>query len=257
MRTLGLLLLAVTSLVLSAAASAAVTADERCEAYQLAAAGQRISAKLHCRAWAKLTGTPVEADCLDKAEKRFLLHLQEGGPGCATPDDVVSLGAAADAQTNQVVAEVQLDPPTLPSLTGEWRTRTTVGLADEAVLDCEYYKPKPCPDPGSFLVIDCATTLEQDGGALTYASTCGSAPGSPFELPTFTQAATGTVDVVTGEWTLAGTVQVPGVGTYSYMGEGVFSADGRTMTGFTTAGWGVPGTGEVSFLATTAGSRAD
>lgn len=258
MRALGMLGLIVTSIVASAAgAASAATADERCEAYQLAATGQRISAKLHCRAWATLTGTPVSPDCLDKAEKRFLLQLQEGGPDCAAPDDVVSLGAAADAQTNQVVADVQLDPPTLPNLSGQWRTRTTVGFAGEVVLDCNYYKPKPCPDPGAFLVIECDTRIVQDGGTLTYASTCGSPPDSPATVPSFTQVATGTVDVVTGESTLAGTVEVPGLGTYAYAGEGLFSADGRTTTGFTTAGWGTSANPLVSYLATTSGSRLD
>jgi hypothetical protein len=257
MRRFGLIWVGVTSVALSAGSSSAITADGRCEAYQLAASGQRISAKLHCRAWAKLTGTPVDAGCLDKAEKRFLLLLQEGGPGCAAPDEVVSLGAAADAQSNQVVSEVQLDPPTLPSLTGNWRTRTTVGFAGEVVLDCDYYKPKPCPDPGSFLVIECETSIVQDGGTLTYASTCGSTPDSPADLPTFTQAATGTIDVVTGESTLAGTVEVPGLGRYAYEGEGVFSADGRSTTGFTTAGWGAPGAVQTLYLATTSGERVD
>jgi hypothetical protein len=257
MRAFGLACLVVTSMVVPAARSAfAVTADERCEAYQLAASGQRISAKLHCRAWAKLTGTPVDASCLDKAEKRFLLQLQEGGPGCAAPDDVVSLGAAADAQINQIVSDVQIDPPTLPSLGGRWRTRTTVGFATEVVLDCDYYKPKPCPDPGAFLLIECDTQIVQSGATLTYASTCGSAPDSPATIPTFTQAATGTIDVVTGEWTLAGTVEVPGLGDYGYAGEGVFSADGRGLTGFTTAGWGAGAT-FVQYLATTSGSRVD
>jgi hypothetical protein len=44
------------------------------------------------------------------------------------PDDVVSLGAAADAQMSAVVADVQPDAPTLPSLTGDWLTRTSVAV---------------------------------------------------------------------------------------------------------------------------------
>jgi hypothetical protein len=248
---------ALALVVAAAARAAAVTPEERCEAYQLAASGQRISAKLHCRAWAKLTGTEVDASCLDKAEKRFLLQLQDGGSGCATPDEVVSLGAAADAQSNAVVADLQPGSPTIPSLSGKWRTRTAVGVKPDGgfAIDCSYYAPGACPPANMFATIDCDTTLDQQGTSLSFASLCSTTPDSSVKFESFTQSATGSIDVVTGEWLLAGTVRIYGLDPIDYQGEGVFSADGRTQTGFTTAGWS--GSGGSLWLATTTGQRVD
>jgi hypothetical protein len=252
-------ILALAALALQARAASAVTPQERCEAYQLAASGQRISAKLHCHAWAKLTDSAVDAGCLDKAEKRFLLQLQQGGgTDCATPSEVVSLGAAADAQSNAVVADVQADPATIPDLTGTWRTRSSIAYAPGGgyALDCEFYLPNPCPEPEVFLIIDCETEITQSGGMLSYASVCSTPAESPLQRETFDQAATGPIDVVTGEWMLSGTVEVPGLAPIDYDGEGVFSADGRSQTGFTTAGFSGGGV-TVEWLATTVGSRVD
>jgi hypothetical protein len=247
-----------SAILLWTATARAVTPEQRCEAYQLAATGQRISAKLHCRAWAELSGTAVDPACLDKAEKRFLLQLQDGGPDCAAPDDVVSLGAAADAQASAVVADVQPSAPTIPSLTGHWITRTRVATNEAGtVLGCEFYQSRPCPTPDFFALLQCDTRLEQTGTALTFDSTCSTPPESGLQLASFAQAGTGTVDRVTGEWLLTGTVEVPGLAfPIEYQGEGVFSADGRTQTGFTTAGWSGRG-GQTLWLATTTGERVE
>lgn len=251
-------ILALSALALGASTARAITPDEQCEAYQLAATGQRISAKLHCRAWAKLTGTDVDPACLDKAEKRFLVQLQKGGPDCATPSEVVSLGAAADAQTNAVVADIQTDPPTIPDLTGTWTTRSSISSnpGGGAVVGCEYYLPAPCPEPNIFLIIDCRTQITQDGDELTYDSECSTPPESPTQRDTFRQEGTGPIDRVTGEWMLSGTVYVPGLEAIDYSGEGVFSADGRSQTGFTTAGFSAGGF-TAEWLATTVGRRVD
>jgi len=244
-------------LVGSAGGAGAVTDAERCAAYQLAATGQRISTKLHCRAWAKLTGTEVDPACLDKAEKRFLLQLQNGGAGCAEPDDVVSLGAAADAQMSAVVADIEPAPPALPDLTGHWRTETRVAVnQDGPVIGCEFYQSRPCPTPDFFLLVACETDIVQTGNELRFESTCSTPPGSPLTLSPFTQSATGSVEPLTGEWLLAGTVFVPGLGAYEYQGEGVFSPDGRAQTGFTTAGVSGAG-GTVLWLASTTGARVE
>lgn len=56
---------------------------------------------------------------------------------------------------------------------------------------------------------------------------------------------------------LAGTVGVPGLfDDISYQGEGVYSADGRSQTGFTTAGWS-SGAAQVLWLASTTGERIE
>ena len=251
-------ILALVALASSAATARAITPAERCEAYQLAASGQRISAKLHCRAWAMLTDTTVDAGCLDKAEKRFLLQLQEGGPGCAAPDDVVSLGAAADAQSNAVVADVQPDAPTIPSGTGHWMSRSSIiNTPDGGTwVDCDNYPPGQCPKPDVFLIIDCDTQLTQTGTSLKYVSSCSTPPESPLQRPTFPQEATGSIDLVTGEWMLSGTVEIPGLDPIDYTGEGWTSADGRTSTGFTTAGFSASGV-KTEWLASTVSHRVD
>ena len=78
-----------------------------------------------------------------------------------------------------------------------------------------------------------------------------------MQLTPFAQVGTGSVDRVTGEWLLTGTVDIPGLALpIEYQGEGVFSADGRQQTGFTTAGWSTGG-GQTLWLATTVGERVE
>lgn len=243
-------------LVLPASRARATTPAERCEAYQLAASGQRISAKLHCRAWAKLTGAVVDESCLDKAEKQFLLHLKDGGADCATPDEVVSLGAAADAQMSAVVADVQPSAVAIPDVSGSWVTRTSVATDPSGgfAIGCEYYPPGKCPPLNNFATIECQTTLVQTGTSLRFDSLCQTTPDSGVSFAPFNQNANGSIDPVTGEWLLAGIVLVGGLDPIDYAGEGVFSADGRTQTGFTTAGYSG---GASLWLATTTGHRVD
>lgn len=254
-RACGLALLAMAA---SAATAHAVTPGERCEAYQLAASGQRISAKLHCRAWAKLTGAPVDDDCLDKAEKRFLLQLQDGGPDCAAPSDVVSLGAAADEQASAVVADVQTDSPPIADTTGHWQSRSSITNNPDGGtwVDCDNYPPGQCPKPDVFLIIDCDTQITQTGNRQKFVSTCATPPESPLQRATFHQEATGTLDLVTGEWMLSGTVEIPGLEPIDYTGEGTTSADGRSSHGFTTAGFQAGGV-RAEWLASTVSHRVD
>lgn len=254
-RACGLALLVVAA---SAAAAQAITPSERCEAYQLAASGQRISAKLHCRAWAKLAGTPVDESCLDKAEKRFLLQLQDGGPDCAAPSDVVSLGAAADQQASAVVADVQSDSPAIADTTGHWQSRSSIVYSFDGGtwVDCDNYPPGQCPEPNVFLIIDCDTQITQTGNRQKYVSTCSTPPESPLQRATFHQEATGTLDLVTGEWMLSGTVDIPGLEPIDYTGEGTTAADGRSAHGFTTAGFKAENVRQ-EWLASTVSHRVD
>jgi hypothetical protein len=251
-------ILALVVIDLSSAVAAAVTPDKRCAAYQLAASGQRISAKLHCRAWATLAGTAVDSGCLDKAEKRFLLQLQDGGADCAAPSDVVSLGAAADAQADAVFADVEPDAPAIPNTTGHWHSRSSITYNPDGGtwVDCGNYPAGQCPKPDVFLIIDCDTQITQTGAKQKYVSTCATPPESPLQRATFHQEAIGTIDPVTGEWLLAGTVEIPDLDPIDYTGEGTTSADGRTSQGFTTAGFQA-GTLKQEWLATTVGHRVD
>ena len=254
-RACGLALLAVAA---TTGPAHAVTAAQRCEAYQLAASGQRISAKLHCRAWATLTGAPVDEDCLDKAEKRFLLQLQDGGPDCAAPSDVVSLGAAADQQASAIVADVQTDSPAIADTTGHWQSRSSITNNPDGGtwVDCGNYPAGQCPKPSVFLIIDCDTQITQTGNRQKYVSTCNTPPESPLQRATFHQEATGTLDLVTGEWILSGTVEIPDLEPIDYTGEGTTAADGRSAQGFTTAGFKA-GSLKQEWLATTVSHRVD
>ncbi len=248
---------ALCSLLVSAPASEAVSVEDRCEAYRLAAIGERVSRKLHCRAWAKLTGQDVDEACLQRAEDLFLAHLFRGGASCVVIDDLVTLGEEADDIVNAVVASVETDPPLLPDLTGTWETRTVVSLDVDSIggFDCEaweVYNPPPCPDPSLFAVIECTLEIVQDGDTLHHESTCMSAPGSAFPIPGLQQEATGPIDLRTGEWGLRGTVLF-GDSFVEYRGEGVFAPNGQSFSGITTSSLGGPE--GPRYLSFTSGSR--
>jgi hypothetical protein len=252
--TMRKLVLSASCVVLLAGTAAAVTPPERCKAFELTGAGKRILAKLRCRAKAKMQGTAVDAACLDRAEKRFVLHVAKAGNDCLDPDKLVALGAKADAEMSGIVEDLDPDAAQIPDLSGTWQTRTIVSIDPNGgvSLDCQYYPPGHCPTADLLAITDCTTTVVQNGTSMTQTSTCSSPPDSPVQLGTFPQSASGTVDLLTGEWTLSGTVQPAGFPVYVYSSEGVYSPDGQSMTGFSTAGLV---SGESLFLASTSGHR--
>lgn len=235
---------------------AAATPQDRCDAFRMTASGRRILAKLRCHARAKLEGTAVDPDCLDQAEKRYVLHLARGGAGCVDPDAIVAEGADADDQMSAVVESVNGTSAVLPDLSGTWRTHTLLRVDPSGgfSLECQYYPPGQCPRGDLLAIVDCVTQVAQSGTTMTQTSQCTSAPDSPVKLGTFPQSATGTVNESTGEWRLSGTVQPPGFPSYAYASEGVYAADGQSMTGFSTAGFSA---GQSLWLATTTGERAN
>jgi hypothetical protein len=227
---------ALGSLVTAGGARAA-TPEAECEAAQLAAMGQRISTKLHCRAWAKLTGIEVPAECLQAAEDQFLSLIVSMGPECADPGSIVDLGASADATMSAAAATV--DPaPSIPDLNGTWVTRTVLGPnpGGADALVCGGAGEPTCPEV--FVIIECRTQLTQEGETLHQLSECGTTPDSPEYLPSFRQEGSGPIDRVTGEYSFEGSVDVPNVFVAHYKGEGVFSPDGSSLTAVTTAGLG-------------------
>lgn len=248
--------LSLLCLVLGVAPSDAATQQERCEAFQMTGSGKRILAKLRCHAKAKLKGVPVDADCLDRAEKRYVMHVAKGGNACLDPDDLVALGGDADEQMSALVEDVSSSSASIPDLSGTWQTRTIVGIDPNGGvwIDCQYYDPNNCPTAQLLAITDCTTETTQAGGSFTQTSQCSTPPESPVQLGTFSQQATGTVNVVTGEWTLSGRVRPPGFPEYVYSSEGVYAADGRSMTGFSTAGLSA---GESLWLASTTGEKVD
>jgi hypothetical protein len=256
MRTIRVLAALLGLAAVVATPASAVTPADRCDAFKLTGSGKRILAKLRCHARAKLQGVAVDADCLDRAEKRYVMHVAKGGVGCLDPDDLVALGADADEQMSALVEDVGRSSSTIPDLTGAWETRTIVSVDPNGYvsIDCNYYPPGQCPDAQLLAITDCQTQTLQTGGTFTQTSQCSTPPESPVQLGTFSQQASGTVNVVTGEWALSGTVQPPGFPVYVYASEGVYAADGRSMTGFSTAGFA---TGESLWLASTTGAKID
>jgi len=248
--------LSLLCLVLLAGPATAATQEERCEAFKLTGSGKRILAKLRCHAKAKLKGQPVDAACLDRAEKRYVVHVAKGGNACLDPDELVALGADTDDQMSAVVENVATSSVTLPDLSGSWRTRTIVSVDPNGGvwIDCSYYNPQNCPTPSLLAITDCETETVQTGGTFTQTSQCHTPPESPVQLGTFSQQAAGTVNVVTGEWALSGSVQPPGFPVYVYASEGVYAPDGQSLTGFSTAGFQ---TGQSLWLASTTGSKVD
>ena len=254
-KSLCLAVLLASGALLAASAAPAATPQERCDAFRLTASGKRILAKLRCHAKAKLKGTPVDAACLDLAEKRYVIHLAKGGNDCLDPDQIVTAGAEADEQMSSIVEGVNGVTATLPDLSGTWQTHTLLRIDPTGgiSLECQYYPPGQCPRGDLLAIVDCVTEIVQTGATMSQTSQCASAPDSPVTLGSFPQAATGTVDVSTGEWRLSGTVQPPGFPTYAYASEGVYALDGQTMTGFSTAGFSA---GQSLWLASTTGERA-
>lgn len=226
--------------------------EKRCEATQLAAMGQRISTKLHCRAWAKATSTQVSAECLEAADDQFLKLLRSVGPECATPGAIVDLGASADATMSAAAATVE-SGPLIPDLSGTWVTRTVLGPNPNAADGLVCGGPGEVECPEVFVIIECRSEFTQDGAVLHQRSRCSTTPDSPETLPSFSQEGSGPIDSVTGEFSFEGSVDVPGVFVALYKGEGVFSEDGNSHTAITTAGLG----GGWIWLAATSGQRTD
>ena len=91
MRTLSVGLLSI--LLLASAASAAPSDADRCVAAKLNASGKRFASIAKCRAKAVLTGTPVDADCLAKAEQKFFdaFTKAEASGACAVTGDATTV----------------------------------------------------------------------------------------------------------------------------------------------------------------------
>jgi hypothetical protein len=228
----------------------AVTPEKECEAAQLAAIGQRISTKLHCRAWAKLTGIGVPPECLRAADDRFFSLLASMGPDCADAGRLIDLGANADAVMSAATAQIETGS-SIPDLSGAWTTRTVLGANPDGAesLICGGPDEPVCPEV--FAIIECRSQYRDEGAVLRQDSECRSSADSPTHFDAFRQLGNGPVDHTTGECSFAGTVDVPNAFVAHYKGEGVFSSDGNSMTAITTAGLG----GDWIWLAATSGER--
>jgi hypothetical protein len=229
--------------------ASAVGPDAECEAAQLAAIGQRISTKLHCRAWAKLAGIEVPSECLRAADDQFFTLLVSMGPKCGDPGSLVDLGASADAIMSTAAAQVEVST-SVADPSGTWVTRTVVGTnPDEMDLTCGGPEEPVCPDV--IAIIECRTQITLERDSTHQDSECQSSADSPVYFGPFHQEARGPIDRTTGEHSFAGTVEVSPSLVAHYKGEGVYSADGNSMSAITTAGLG----GDWFWLAATSGER--
>lgn len=232
----------------------AFSAEERCEAIRMAAMGARISSKLQCRAWAKLTDAPVQRSCLDAADRRFL-RLMGSAPECGDAGNLVDMGAAADAVMSEVVGSVDASGAPIPDISGRWELRTVVGLNPDRIRDgsfeCDTDPTIECPS--EVIIVTCEAEITQDGDTFHQAALCRTPPESPVLLDPFEQVGDGSIDPLTGECILEGEVEVPPVWSVDYKAEGVYAADGRSSTTTTTAGTD----GNWLWLSVTTGTRLD
>lgn len=234
----------------AAARAEAVTPEARCQGMQLVALGQRVSLKLNCRAWAKLTDKPVARRCLARAERTFLKTLASAGSGCADPGAIIDLAAQADAMMSETAARVETTAP-LSDPSGLWVSRTAVGAnpAGADALVCNGPGEPPCP--AVFAIFECRSRFRLEDGVMHQESECTTPEDSPEKFPAFGQLGSGPYDPLTGEFSIEGNVDLPGFALLSYKGEGVFSPGGRSYTVTTTAGFD----GDWLWLATTSGKR--
>jgi hypothetical protein len=243
---------AFTGLLTAGDLAHAVTPEDECEAARLAAMGQRISTKLHCRAWAKAVGTDVPGACIEAAENQFLELLQSVGPECADPGLLVDLGAEADSiMADAVEIAAILPSAAIPDVSGVWVTRTALGAnpAGADPLICGGPGEPPCPDV--FVIIECRSELAQTDRVLHQRSECHTTPDSPEQLPLILEQASGPVDPTTGEFSISGSVEVTSLFVVDYKNEGAFSDDGNSVRSVATAGQN----GQWLWLAVTSGER--
>ena len=242
-------LLAIATL-LASAESANAQGGSICDGFRLAAAGTRISSKLHCHAWARLTGEAVDSTCLDRAEKAYLAHVGLGGPECLTGDAVLDAATFADDALGVAVrsavgepAAAEFDP------TGTWDITGALELSADAVLDragC-LVDGGFCPAPTVEII--CAQDLTLRGDVLSATLEC-SIPGS--ELTLYVDADDGSFDAVTLEWSAGGEATAPMLGgNFGWKAEGVFSPTGETYSGTATVGLSGPDGVWLAFLEAT------
>ena len=220
----------------------ALTPQELCEAHTMAAMGKRISLKLHCHAWAKAAQAPVDAGCLQRAEDQYVRDVRRGGPGCASAETLIAKGADADLVMSSVVGTVDTaEPPPAIDLSGEWEsesiidlTQAYVGTAATVVDIAACKRAGLCPN---ILIVECRSTITQEGDTLHHDGMCESAPASAVQLQGFTFDMSGPIDVRTGEWTVAGKLLVEPGTRIPYQADGVASPDGNGMTSVTIAGF--------------------
>jgi hypothetical protein len=241
-----------TGLLTAGSLAHAVTPEDECEAARLAAMGQRISTKLHCRAWAKAVGTDVPEACIEAAENQFLELLQSVGQECADPGLLVDLGAEADSIMADAVGIAAILPPAaIPDVSGVWVTRTALGANPDGAdpLICGGHGEPACPDV--FVIIECRSELVQEDRVLHQRSECHTTPDSPEQLPLILEEAIGPFDPATGEFSISGRVDVSSLFVVDYKNEGAFSHDAKSVRSIATAGQN----GQWLWLAVTSGER--
>jgi hypothetical protein len=123
--------------------SGAAWADTKgCAAAKLRAAAKKASTKIGCHRRAILSGAPLDADCIAKAEERFLraFAAAEARGGCATTSDADEVEAAVDQFVADLVAMLPVTTTTSTSTTSSSSPPSTIncgsGMSCSAGLSC-------------------------------------------------------------------------------------------------------------------------
>jgi hypothetical protein len=141
--------LLVGALLLSDVAHAA---GERCAAAKLRAAGRKAASKISCYRKAVLAGTAPDADCLARAEAKFVRALAAADVrgGCLTTGDAADVEAIVDQFIADLVAHF---PNTTTSSTTTTSSSSSSSFASPPpTLDCGSgsmcSNGSPCGEPG-------------------------------------------------------------------------------------------------------------
>lgn len=97
--------------MLSAPVAEAATPAQKCAATKLKAATRKTAAELKCHKKALLTGGPVDAACLGKAQEKFAkaFAAAEARGGCASEGDAAQVADSIDVFVDELVAG--FEPP--------------------------------------------------------------------------------------------------------------------------------------------------
>ena len=115
--------------------SGAARADApHCAAAKLRAAAKKASTKIACHRKALLTGTPVDDDCLARAEERFLraFAAAEARGDCVTEMDAGDVEAAVDQFVADLLARLPASTTTSTSTTTSSSTSPTLSCGGGA-----------------------------------------------------------------------------------------------------------------------------
>jgi len=149
------------------------SSPSRCEAARLAASGKKASAKLGCYAKAALAGVPVDAGCLERANRKFLAAFNRvtgctGDNAAATIEALVDSACVDDLVTVDSTGRVTAICPIATTTT---TTSTTTSTTDPACDVCSEGRAlDPACSPCAATI--CAATQDPSCCEMAWDATC-------------------------------------------------------------------------------------